>query len=442
MGLSILKSLSDRLLDIHSQHETLLLKDAAFQLESLDAYAANTHLLGQYRQAYSEWQQTRKKLDALREEEARMKSELDFFRFQYDELEKAGLREGEKTELEEELNKLSHAEELKSTLTQVSHLLSEGDENLIQQLTSARNLLSKIASLSADLDRLYERLGSTVIELKDISAAVYDQAREAEFDPERQQLIEDRLDQIYSLESKHRVGDEAALIRLMYELEEKIRQATSVDNDILQLEALLQVQLVRLQSLADELRISRTEAATAYQKDILATLKVLGMPDAMIHILVEPLEQFTINGKDAVKYLFSANKGIEAQELRKVASGGEISRFMLAVKAIVSSKKELATIIFDEIDTGVSGAIADKLGLVMERMATHCQIICITHLPQIASKGDLHLKVKKTTRGGITRSGIAALNENERIEEVAVMLSGAEITREALENAKVLLRIQ
>lgn len=439
VNLTIVKQLSELLIDIHSQHDTLLLRDSGFQLNSLDVYASNMDLLRQYESAFVKVRNLKSKLSELIADDQRMKSELDFFQYQYDELSSANLIENEKEELIKELNVINHAEDLKSSLTQLVSAFIDSENNIIDQITVAKNLLSKVSGLTSKLDELSERLESSLLEIKDIAETIDQIAQETDFDPDRLHIIEERLDLIHSLESKHRVNGIHELLKIQQELEIKITRSQNLDHEILQLKAQLQVDEVQLQVLADELRNKRMEAAVGFQKDIVKTLKVLGMPDASVHIMIETLDEFTINGKDRVKYLFTANKGIEPQELKKIASGGEISRFMLAVKAIISSKKELPTIIFDEIDTGVSGNIAEMLAMVMRKISSYCQILCITHLPQIASKGDEHWKVRKEIKDDTTRTVIKKLSNEERLEEIAHMLSGAELSKEAMDNAKVLL---
>ena len=439
VNISVLKAIGEKLIDIHSQHETLLLKDSLFQLDVVDAYAGTQSALRSYRVAFTGYRSSLRELARLKEEESRMKSELDFFRFQFDELEKAALRPNEKEELETELNKITHAEELKSALSQALGEMESDESGLVSRLVMIRNLLSKVAGISPGLASLSDRVQAAHIEMKDIASTLEEQAEQAEFDPQRQREVEERLDIIYTLEKKHRVHGTAELLRMKDEFETKIQEAGSVDEAIFRLESGIQLELGKLQSLADELHREREKAAAPLQKDILATLRVLGMPDASVEIRPELKADFGDYGKDEIRFLFSANKGVPPQELGKIASGGEISRFMLAVKAITSERKNLPTIIFDEIDTGVSGNIADKLGVVLRKMGAHQQVIAITHLPQIASKGDEHWKVAKKEKKGKVVSAIVQLTSEQRVQELAMMLSGEEVTREAMENARVLL---
>lgn len=442
VSLTLLKALAERLIDIHSQHETLLLRDAQFQLQVVDAYAGNARLLEAMAAAYRDYRRQAARLEELRAEEMRMKSEYDFHLFQFEELEKAGLQPGELESLEGELKKLSLGGELKSSLQSMLHELSESESSILPRLNQLRTQLAKLADISPELKALQERLQATHIELKDIAATLHDQAEEAEVQPERQQWVEDRLDMLYTLLKKHRMQQVEELIQLRTQLDEKLNAAQSMELSIAEAEKQLLALENQMKHVAADLHDARTNASAPLEKDLLSTLKHLAMPDVQVQIQIREAEEYSGSGSDRIAILFSANKGAPLLELARIASGGEVSRFMLAVKAVIAGRTSLPTLVLDEIDTGVSGAVADKLGIVMQRMARNQQLIAITHLPQIASKGDAHWKVVKSEKNGRTISGIVQLTPEQRVEELAVMLSGSSITREAIENARVLLGYQ
>jgi len=439
--LTVLKSLGDQLIDIHSQHETLLLRDEGFQTDTLDLMAQNQALVGEYQSKLKQLRKNESELKELKEKEQRIKQEHEFTAFQFNEISEANLVSTEQEELETELGRGEHSEEIKIATSAAIDEISESETNLLGRIYTIRNLFHKMASYDKEIESVSNRLQEVYNELKDILTSVENISENTEFDPARKQMIEDRLDLLYTLQKKHRVDSVPALLELMDQMESNLVIGANFDEHITQLENGIQTIKTELYNIASSIHKQRVEAAIPFEKDILQVLKVLGMPESQFVVNIEPTNDLGKTGTDKIKYLFSANKGMQPEDVTKVASGGEISRFMLAIKALVSSKKNQPTIVFDEIDTGVSGNIADKLGQVMQKMSKNQQVISITHLPQIASKGDLHLKVEKHEVNKKTVSTLTALNENQRIQELAVMLSGEAITDEAIKNAKVLLGV-
>jgi DNA repair protein RecN (Recombination protein N) len=439
---NVLKLLGECLVDIHSQHETLQLHNDHFQMETLDLFAGNTALMADYTIQLKTLKEKENQIKELREKESKIKYEHEFITFQYNELNEAGIKEGEQEQLEKELTKGEHSEEIKNITTSAIHEISESEENLVSRVYALKNSLQKIAGYDPEIGQVAERLQQVYNELKDILISIENIAEGVEFDPQRKLDIEDRLDVLYTLQKKHKAPTIAELLQLLQEMEQKLEVGAHYDEAILQLENEISQGREALFTLANTLHKNRHAASAVLEKDVLQVLKVLGLADAKLKVEVEQGTELNKFGTDKIKYLFSANKGMDLNEVSKVASGGEISRLMLAIKALISSRKNQPTIIFDEIDAGVSGNIADKLGQVMQRMSKHQQVIAITHLPQIASKGDMHIKVEKMEVNKKTVSILKPLTESERIQELAVMLSGEAISDEAINNARVLLGIQ
>jgi DNA repair protein RecN (Recombination protein N) len=439
---NVLKLLGELLVDIHSQHETLQLHSDDFQMETLDLFGGNVELMAEYTALLKTWKEKQHALKDLRDQESKIKYEHEFITFQYNELSEADIKEGEQEQLEMELTKGEHSEEIKSITTSAIHEISESEENLLSRVYAIKNSLQKVAGYDAEIAQTAERLQQLYNELKDILSAIEQIADGVEFDPQRKLDIEDRLDVLYTLQKKHKAPTAADLLALLKEMEQKLEVGAHFDEAIQLLEKEISEASAALFTMAGTLHKNRVDAASVLEKDVVQVLKVLGMADSRIKVAVEPVTELNKYGTDKIRYLFSANKGMELAEVSKVASGGEISRLMLAIKALISSRKNQPTIIFDEIDAGVSGNIADKLGQVMQRMSKYQQVISITHLPQIASKGDMHIRVEKKEVNKKTVSILKPLTENERIHELAVMLSGEAITDEAINNARVLLGIQ
>lgn len=438
--LVLLKNLGESLIDIHSQHETLQLRDENFQAFVLDTYSGNEKLIGEYSSLLSKYKTTAKELKDWKEKEARIKAEYDFNQYQYNELEAAGLEQGEQEKLEDELRKGEHAEEIKSVLTGSLQQLSLDDGNLIHALGQIKAALHKIANYDKEIKIIAERLDSAYVELKDINDSLEELAENTEFNPESKLMAEERLDVIYGLQKKHRVHTIDELLRITADLQSKLLAGENLEEVLLKLENELKHTEAGLRELANLIHQARTSHATGFEKEVKKYVNELGISDAQLKVLIEPAGMLLSNGMDHIKYLFTANKGMQPEDVNKVASGGEVSRLMLAIKAIISGKKNLPTIIFDEIDTGVSGNIADKLGQLMQKMGKTQQVIAITHLPQIASKGNLHMKVEKAELQKKTISTLRVLSEDERIQELAMMLSGEMITEAAMKNARVLLK--
>ena len=443
VNLSQLRELGNLLVDIHSQHETLLLNQSDFQLSVVDAFASHTKLLNDYGLLFKQYRSLRQELNRLQEEEKKLKTDQDYLQFQFNELVEAKLEPGEQVKMEEELSALSHSEEIKSAIDSFSVIVSASDNNLLSGLTNATNLLSSLEKYSSGLDDAVKRLKTVQIELKDIEYEIQQIAESIRPDTQRLEILNDRLSLIYKLQQKHRLKNIEDLIQLRESINEKLSSFNSLEEKISQKlkEAELLFQNVKI--LADKLSENRHKALPSIESKIKKLLAELGMPEAVLKIEISILNEDEINvaGKDKVKFLFSANKGIPFSDISKVASGGELSRLMLCLKASVAKLIELPTIVFDEIDTGVSGETAFKIGKVMQELSTAHQLISITHLPQIASRGEDHFFVYKEVTGKKTFTKVKKLSFDERVVEVARMLSGDKPTAIAIENARELLSI-
>lgn len=440
--LSQLKELGEQLIDIHSQHKNLLLNHEDFQLEVLDIIAQDEELLSDYKVNYNIYRQLKNDLQRAREEAQKSKEEEDFLNFQFNQLEEANLQADEQEELEEELDMLSHAEDIKEALYAGSNLLQDSEQSILTQLRSCQGLLKNIEPVFTAAQEWVERLESTIIELKDISGDLENRCEDVEFNPTRLEYVNERLNTIYTLEKKHGKESVAELLELKEELQQKLDLINNSDEHILLLEEKLKAQKSKLKALAGELTGKRKQSAKVAIEKMIATLGLLGMPNVQFQIQVTEAKEFKPNGVDEVCFLFNANKGGTLQELSQIASGGEIARVMLSLKSMMAGAADLPTLIFDEIDTGVSGSIAEKMALIMNQMcqSDDRQVISITHLPQIAAKGNVQYKVYKEDRDNVTVSHIVQLNTDERIKEIAHMLSGEHLTDAALENAKELLK--
>lgn len=439
--LDVLKDLGVRLVDIHSQHETLTLSNSSFQLSVVDAFAGNETTVTAYKTLFRDYNKVCSKLSELMETEKKSKADEDYFRFQFNELAEAKLLTGEKENLEQELKILNNAEEIKSALDSAANAISSGEENLLQQLSSVSSSLSSVAKFNSKIGEIIVRIKSAFVELKDISAELENMQEEIVFNPERIEIIEERLNLIYQFEQKHRVSSVEELIRLMGEFSEKLLGIEKLDDDIRKFEEEAAKIKTELSGLAGVLSKNRNEAAMKIEKEIKKLLAETGMPNAVLKIEIEKTdkEELNSNGYDTVRFLFSANKGIGYAELNKVASGGELSRLMLCIKSVIAKLTALPTIIFDEIDTGISGEVAFKVGNIIRKISTAHQVVAITHLPQMAGKGDEHYLVYKETLKNSTVTHLKKLNEEERITEIAKMLSGNKPSEVAIENARELL---
>lgn len=440
VSLSLMKELGEQLIDIHSQHQNLLLGKEDFQLEVLDIVAADVEQLSTYREKYKLWKRTVRALKELKEQIARDKQDEDYVQFQLDQLEEAALKDGEQEELELEAQTLSHAEDIKSGLFKAEQLLISDEEGLLNDLRNCRNSLQNILGVYPAIAELYERLDSSYIELEDIAQEIERQEERLEFNPLRLEQVNNRLNLIYSLQQKHHVQSVAELLELQATFRQRLNALNHSEADIEAMEKTCGSLYKELVKQASDLTKRRNKAAEQFEKQMIEMLISQGLPHACFKVLISASKELTETGADSVSFLFSANKNGTLQPISQVASGGEISRVMLSVKALISGAVSLPTIIFDEIDTGVSGSIADRMALIMQEMGEKGrQVISITHLPQIAARGNVHYKVYKQDTETETISHITRLDPKGRVEEIAHMLSGASLTSEALENARVLL---
>jgi DNA repair protein RecN (Recombination protein N) len=439
VNLNVLKQLAEQLIDVHSQHETLLLNDTSFQFEVLDAFAGLKEEKNEYKTAYRELRQKEKKLQELTVQEQQSKKDADYISFQFNELESVNLVPGELKKLEEESNTLNNAEGIKSALSKAEQTVSGGDDNIISALNSLKSLLMPLSKYGRRFEELGKRVSSVLIELKDISTELSDAGESVSFNPERLQEVDAKLDQLNRLLKKHSLKDEEALMKLKEELEKKLQAIGSIEHEIEKLNKEVQAEMKRLHEKAVSLSKKRLAAIPKIEKNIREMLADLSMPNAQFKMECIQGGLFNANGVDELKFLFSANKGGDFKELHKVASGGELSRLMLCIKSQIAQLTALPTIIFDEIDTGVSGDIAHKIGNILEKISSGMQVISITHLPQIASKGKHHLFVYKHDLDEKTVSNIRSLKNEERVMEIAKMLSTGKPTETAIKNARELI---
>ncbi|MDT8393516.1 MAG: DNA repair protein RecN [Bacteroidales bacterium] len=438
--LPLMKALGERLVDIHSQHETLLLNESGFQLAVLDNYAGNKEALQHYATVFEVYTQLTTRLDKLKARKNSIRSEEDFIRFQFEELEKANLQEDELNNLEEEQEVINHAEEIKSKLYESLQSLLQSDDSLVDRLTAIVSLTGRIADYQKEIKELHERLQSTSIELKDIGQALGRLEEGISFDPARLEEVSDRLNLIYSLMQKHKVQDIAALIELKNELDSRLNDIENIDGDIEKLEEEVSARQKMLEQEAMELRKSRKSMIPSLEKEITSTLKQLGMEKVKVEVRLDELNFFTEWGRDMVGFLFSANPGSPPAPVSRIASGGEMSRFMLALKSMITKKNLLPTVILDEIDMGVSGEIAARVGKLLKAMSENMQLIAITHLPQIAGKASQHFKVFKEYADEQTVTEVVKLSDEERVNEIAAMMSDEIVSQAAKETAKELLQ--
>lgn len=439
VGLNVIRDLSNQLLDIHSQHENLLLSNVGYQLNVVDTIAQNTLELNAYRQAYNQWRNLQSELKLLQKTAEKQASDIDYVQFQYQQLVEARLTEHEQEELEQEQETLSHAEEIKSQLLKANQLLD--DENMSLSLLKESVLaLSHIKSYIPLGENWHERLQSSLIELKDVAAEMSSYEERVEFNPERLSQVESRLSELFTLQKKYKVGSVAELIELRDGYEKQLQRIDSFEDDLKALNAKLELAFAELEKLSQKLTDSRRRACGPIESYLIEQLVKLGMPNIQFKVDINNLDEYSENGNDEVQFLFSANKNRLPQPVTQIASGGEVSRLMLSIKSLVAHKADLPTIIFDEIDTGVSGEIAHRMGEIMRTMSAEMQVITITHLPQIAGKGAQHYSVFKDDTGLQTQTHIRRLNEEERLVELAQMLSGKNVTDAALQNAQELLR--
>lgn len=438
--LAVLKDLSRYLIDVHSQHETLLLNQAAFRFNLVDAFAGCLEDRKHFLSFYTQLKEKEKELAELRSIEQQAKKDLDYYQFQFNELEQANLKAGQLQALEQSYDTLNNAEYIKQNLSNVSDSIEGGDENIVSRLASVKNILSQLSKYGKQYEELSARVNSAYIELKDIASEAEMANDKVVFDAEKLEWVTGQLDLLNRLLKKHGVADEEALLKIKAEIEEKLQQFGSVEEQINSLEAEIKKLSENVWAKAKKLSEKRKKAIPSIQNSIQKMLAALSMANAKLVINCNVQESCGPFGCDELQFLFSANKGLALSELHKVASGGELSRLMLCLKAHLAEKTALPTIIFDEIDTGVSGDVAHKIGSILLEMGKHMQVVAITHLPQIASKGKEHLFVYKRDIKNQTQSEIRSLAGDERVVEIAKMLSTGKPTEAALSNAKELLR--
>ena len=439
VNLKILRELGLQLIDIHSQHQNLELVNRKFQLELIDTIAKTGKVLESYRQIFSDFLNLKKSLEVLKTKSEKAKADLDYFQFQFNQLEEAALQEGEQTDLEAELEKLSHAEEIKSALIQAVHLLDDEQLSVIQNIKEGQKAIGNIQNYIPEAPELAVRLQSSFIELKDIVEEATYLAEKVEHNPLRIEAINDRLNLIYSLQQKHTVSTVQELIDLRDSFDNKINTVVGYEEEIRLLENNLKEQKEKLEQKANQLTLHRKKSFSKIEKSVVSDLRLLGMEKSKLNIEHQNLPDFGTNGKDSVSFLFSANSDAAPAEISKIASGGEMSRLMLAIKNLLRNSKALPTVIFDEIDSGVSGEIGVKMGNIIKSFSASTQIINITHLPQIAAKGDAHFHVYKYEKAGKTYTSLKLLSETERVEELAKMVSGESLTESTLKTAQELL---
>ena len=437
--LAILKELGTKLIDIHSQHQNLLLGDNRFQLRVVDVMAENEILLILYKQEYTRYQGLRKALSALKERAAQSKQEEDYIRFQLDQLEEANLQPNEQEELEQEQETLSHAEEIKSSLYRVSSCLDGEEQGVVSLLKESLSSMDALERYFPRAKEIAERLRSAYIDLNDLASEMEGMIEDVEFNPDRLAWVNERLDTLYALQQKHRVSSVDDLIALRDQFRAQLTDIESFDEQIAALEKQVQDAYKELLQQAAVLSEQRKVAAVAFAQQLVQMVAPLGMPHTRFQVEVVPRKEPESDGMDEIRFLFSANKSMALQPVAQTASGGEISRLMLCIKAMIAGFTALPTIIFDEVDTGVSGDIADKMVHIMQDLGSKMQVFAITHLPQIAAQGEAHYFVYKEDVKDRTLTRIRPLDKEERIREVARMLSGSALTEASLANAKDLL---
>ena len=432
---SILRTLADQLIDIHSQHENLLLRDNNFQLGVLDITAKNQELLDNYKNLYKSHLQISKTIETLEEELSKGKEELDYLQFQFNQLEESKLVESEDTDIETELTILEHANDIKHALLEAENTLST-DTGVLAMLKSIENTLSSVSKYSTYCEEIVSRVSSCTIELKDIASELYNESEKVDSDPERLEYLTERRDLIYSLCQKHRVKTVAELIEIRDELEQKISLIDNSDEEIEKLKQERDSIYKNLLAEADKISKRRKNQALEIEKSLVEQLAALGMPNTQVKFEITPHSSPISTGIDKVELLFSSNKNKSPQPIDKTASGGEISRVMLCLKYLLANSTSLPTLIFDEIDTGISGEAADLTAKMLKKMSANVQIISISHLPQIAAKASTHYFVEKS---GESETTVTKLNAEERVTAIARMLSGSTLSDAAIKNAQALL---
>ena len=440
VSVKVLHDIGILLIDIHSQHQNLELNEKRFQLNLVDVVAGIGAILPEYTVAYKNYLARKQSLEELISLAEQSKKDLDYYQFQFQQLYETKLAENEQEELELLLEKLTHAEEIKLIFGQVYQSLSEEERSILAVLKENLNNLSKLRSVLPEAEQIYSRLESVYIEMKDIASESSIIEDRTENNPEKIELINQRLDVIYSLQQKHRVASIRELLEIQTGFEAKIMQVSSYENEIERLQKEISVQRDLLNKLCGQISNRRKSVKEIMETKVIEVLRNVGIPNAAFQVRFSPLNDFTLSGKDEVNFMFSANKSQELQEIGRIASGGEMSRLMLAIKTLITDARSLPTIIFDEIDSGVSGEVAVRMGQILKQLAETMQVLNITHLPQIAAKGKYHYKVYKFDKDDQTYTSIRKLTAQERVEEIAQMLSGENYSATAVETAKELLR--
>jgi DNA repair protein RecN (Recombination protein N) len=439
VNLNLVRELGEKLVDIHSQHAILALNDPSFQLSIADEYAGHTDLLKTYRTEYKRLQASKNVLQRLQQEEMNARKDQDYLNFLLTELNNARLQPDEKEELEKELEVQTHAEEIKNYLLQVKLLFDHEDDNLLTRMAETVNLMRKVGAFHPEGEKLLQRLESVWIELKDIDQEIIRFEEAVVYDPEKLEQLNQRLSLIYQLEQKHHVAGIDELLEIMNDLQEKLNNIVSLEDQIKQLKSDISEKQINLNKLNDSLSAGRQSALVPLSDELTGMVRQLGMPDALVQLRLEKIKDPGPDGSDNVRLLFNANKGGSLKEVSSIASGGELSRLMLSVKYLLSRRKKLPTLIFDEIDVGISGEIAAKMGAMMHNMAKSMQLLTITHLPQIAGKATNHLQVYKQAGEAVTHSNIRPLAQEERVLEIAKMLSGESVSGISIMKAKELM---
>ena len=437
--LDILKKIASRLIDIHSQHDTLLLASNAYQLTFIDGLAQNNSIRKEYQDLYRVFRSSEKKYQELVLQQQTLKKEADFIIFLVNELQQASFQEDEQEKIESELNVLEHAEEVKIHLHAALEQLANGEHSVQELVKNILQELTTISKYSSSYQTLRDRIESCLVELKDIAQELEDEKESIILDNEKIQLFQDRLSLIYTLQKKHQVNSLKELLIIQKDLEEKSEKIANIDEEVIESKKKVEQTQKDLEEKAKKLTTSRKAIFPEMEKQLKNLLQELGMPNANFKIEHEITSDFHSTGKDEIHFLFSANKGVNPQELKNAASGGEFSRLMLALKYVLAMKTALPTIIFDEIDTGVSGEIAIKMAKMMQEMSQHHQVITITHLPQLAAKGDTHFFVYKDEKSNQAVSKLKKLSEKERVVEVAKMIGGDNPSEKAISSARELL---
>ncbi len=437
--LNILNELGDRLIDIHSQHENLMLNENIFQLNVIDSFAGNLALRNEYRRVYNEYRRLEKEYNELKEKSEKNQADLEYYQFQLNQLLEAKIVPGEQEELEKEQELLEHAEEIKASLNMAVSMLSSEDASVLGMLAEVRQIMGKLRTYLPAADALAERVNSAYIELDDILSETEKLLSGISDDPERLKLVNERLDLLNSLVHKHRVKNSDELITKTGELQKLVESIVTSDERLEQLEKEIAKKFEEMKLLGEQLSEKRRGVIPEMEQKITAMLRQLGMPHARFRAEMAKTAAWTSTGNDRVDFLFSANREVAPENIAKVASGGELSRVMLSLKSILSSAGNLPTIIFDEIDAGVSGEVADRVGKILAEMGKNMQVINITHLPQVAARGKTHFHVFKDDSGKTTVTRIKLLRDDERVMEIAKLLSGSEVTETAVKNARELL---